>query len=255
MFTQVLFLSHDAAHRQIFESNKANEWTALLLGTGLGGVSLAWWNTKHNRHHPNQIGKDPDIDASVVHFFPGRHHGPGWDRQCTSARAGGFFPLLVVEALNLHQQSVVDVLTRKTMKRRWLELSLLVFRLAAIPTLAFVLRPGLAVLFLVVQVAVTGVYLGSVFAVSRIGMEIVPADAKINSCITRCAPPQHPRRPGSKRVHGRTQLSDRAPLVPEHAARQPADRADRAPVVLPGARHHVPRGVHSPRVGQSSCAT
>ncbi len=184
VFTQVLFLSHDAAHRQIFESNKANEWTALLLGTGLGGVSLAWWNTKHNRHHksPNQIGKDPDIDASVVHFFPpaapprsrlGRamHERQGW----------WFFPLLVVEALNLHQQSVVDVLTRKTMKRRWLELSLLVLRLAAVPALAFVfLPPGLAVLFLVVQVAVTGVYLGSVFAVSHIGMEIVPADAKID---------------------------------------------------------------------------
>jgi fatty acid desaturase len=72
VFTQILFLSHDAAHRQIFRSGKANEWTALLLGTGLGGVSLGWWNTKHSKHHqaPNQIGKDPDISPSVVHFYP-----------------------------------------------------------------------------------------------------------------------------------------------------------------------------------------
>jgi fatty acid desaturase len=62
VLTQVMFTSHDAAHRQIFRSHRANEITALLMGTLVGGVSLAWWNTKHNKHHaaPNQIGKDPD---------------------------------------------------------------------------------------------------------------------------------------------------------------------------------------------------
>jgi len=184
VFTQVLFLSHDAAHRQMFASNKANEWTALLLGTGLGGVSFSWWNNKHNRHHksPNQIDKDPDIDASVVHFFPPESPPRSRLGRYLHERQGRwFFPLLLVEALNLHQQSVVDVFTRKTMKRRWLEITLLLGRLAAVPALAFIFLPaGLAVLFLLVQVAVTGVYLGSVFAVSHIGMEIIPADAKID---------------------------------------------------------------------------
>ena len=35
-------------------------------------MSLAWWNSKHNKHHqaPNQISKDPDIEPSVLHFYP-----------------------------------------------------------------------------------------------------------------------------------------------------------------------------------------
>ena len=72
VLTQIIFYSHDAAHRQIFRSHKANEITALIMGTLVGGVSLAWWNNKHNKHHaaPNQIGKDSDIAASVVHFYP-----------------------------------------------------------------------------------------------------------------------------------------------------------------------------------------
>ena len=72
VLTQIVFLSHDAAHWQIFRSHQANEITALVMGTLVGGVSLAWWNTKHNKHHasPNQTGKDPDIGPSVVHFFP-----------------------------------------------------------------------------------------------------------------------------------------------------------------------------------------
>ncbi len=69
---QVVFLSHDAAHRQIFKSNRANEIAALVMGALVGGISLAWWNNKHNKHHatPNTIGKDSDIAPSVVHFYP-----------------------------------------------------------------------------------------------------------------------------------------------------------------------------------------
>ena len=56
VLTQIVFLSHDAAHRQIFGSHKANEIAALLMGTLVGGVSLAWWNNKHNKHHASTFG-------------------------------------------------------------------------------------------------------------------------------------------------------------------------------------------------------
>ena len=42
VLTQIIFFSHDAAHRQIFQSHRANEMTALVMGTFFGGVSLAW---------------------------------------------------------------------------------------------------------------------------------------------------------------------------------------------------------------------
>ncbi len=184
VLTQVVFLSHDAAHRQIFRSHRANEVTALLLGTLIGGISLAWWNNKHNKHHaaPNQIGKDPDIDPSVLHFFPAQraprsaagiflHERQGW----------WFFPLLTVEALNLHAQSLQALITRPTLKRRRTELVLLVVRLGGYPAVLFVvLSPGIAAAFLGVQFAVMGVYLGSAFAAGHIGMPILPADSRID---------------------------------------------------------------------------
>ena len=184
VLTQVVFLSHDAAHRQIFRSHRANEITALLLGTLVGGVSLSWWNIKHNKHHaaPNQIGKDPDITPAVVQFYPVtppprsrlgsflREHQGWW-----------FFPLLLVEALNLHVQSVQALITRPTLHRRRTEMALLALRLGGYPIVLFlVLPPGIAVSFLVVQLAVMGLYLGSSFAASHIGMPVLPADSRLD---------------------------------------------------------------------------
>jgi len=184
VFTQIMFVSHEAAHRQIFRSQHANEMAAMVMGTLFGGVSLAWWHNKHNKHHaaPNQISKDPDIDPSIVHFYPlptkpknriwrWMHERQGW----------WFFPLLVVEALNLHAQSIQALVTRPQVKRRWIELSMMVVRLGLYPAVLYVFLPaGLATVFLATQLAVTGVYLGSVFAASHIGMPIVDKTARID---------------------------------------------------------------------------
>ena len=182
--TQLLFLSHDAAHKQIFTSGRANDWVALLVGTGLCGVSLAWWKDKHTRHHanPNQISKDPDISPSVVHFYPAEQPPrSAFARGMYQRQGWWFYPLLVVEALNLQAQSLVALVTKPSMKRRRLELALLILRIAAVPVLAFVfLSPGVAGVFVAVQLAVTGVYLGATFAVSHVGMPVVPADARID---------------------------------------------------------------------------
>jgi fatty acid desaturase len=184
VLTQLLFLSHDAAHRQIVRSGRANEWTALLLGTGLGGISLGWWNSKHSRHHqaPNQIDKDPDIAPSLVHFYPAETSPRGRIATFMHRRQGWwFFPLLIVEALHLHAQSVHAVLTRRDMKHRWLEGVLLALRLGAYPAVLFVfLPPGIAATFLAVQLAATGLYLGSAFSASHIGMPTVPRESKID---------------------------------------------------------------------------
>jgi fatty acid desaturase len=63
VMTQISFLGHDAAHRQIFKSGQWNDWVSLIIANLLIGISYGWWQSKHNRHHanPNKVGADPDI--------------------------------------------------------------------------------------------------------------------------------------------------------------------------------------------------
>src|SRR3546814_5180266 len=54
VFTQVAFLGHDAAHRQIFVSGKWNDWVSLIIGDLFIGMSYGWWRHKHTRHHADR---------------------------------------------------------------------------------------------------------------------------------------------------------------------------------------------------------
>src|SRR5688572_14442728 len=62
--TQLGFFGHDAGHRQIFTSGRANRALGVLLANLGVGFSYGWWIDKHNRHHahPNDEEKDPDIE-------------------------------------------------------------------------------------------------------------------------------------------------------------------------------------------------
>ncbi|WP_292724123.1 fatty acid desaturase, partial [Microbacterium sp. 13-71-7] len=68
VFTQIAFLGHDAAHRQIFVSGRWNDWISIILGDLLVGMSYGWWQHKHTRHHanPNKLGSDPDLELPVI---------------------------------------------------------------------------------------------------------------------------------------------------------------------------------------------
>jgi fatty acid desaturase len=184
VFAQLAFLAHDAAHRQMFISCRANEWAGLIQGTLLGGLSYGWWMNKHNRHHanPNQIDRDPDVAPGVLAFTP---HARAQRKGITAALADRqgyfFFPLLLLEGLNLHIRSVQRVLGRAPMRRRWWELSFLSVRLVGYVTaLLIVLPPGKAAAFLGVQLGLYGLYLGCAFAPNHTGMPTVPRNLKID---------------------------------------------------------------------------
>lgn len=184
VLTQFGFLGHDAAHRQIFSSGPANEMLASVVGGLLVGMSSTWWTKKHTRHHaaPNQIGKDPDIAPTVVRFYPPERRQQSRLVAFMTAHQGWwFFPVLIFEGINLHQQSVRTLLARGHVKRRWLELSLLTVRIFGYLALLFLfLPPGLAFGFLAVQLSVFGVYLGCSFAPNHKGMPLVPKDMSID---------------------------------------------------------------------------
>jgi fatty acid desaturase len=185
ILTQTAFLGHDAAHRQIFVSGKWNDWVSLIVANLLVGISYGWWQSKHTRHHasPNQEGADPDINLSAIAFTPARahRHDNRLLRWLVERQGWYFFPILLFEGLSLHADGVKRVLSPGKMKRRWVELVFLTVRLGGFVALVFwVLSPGKALVFLVVQLAVFGFYMGASFAPNHIGMPLVSARLKLD---------------------------------------------------------------------------
>jgi fatty acid desaturase len=183
IFTQFAFLGHEASHRQIFDSGPANDRSGRVLAT-LVGISHGWWMNKHNRHHanPNKIGKDPDIEADTLSFLEEsaatRKGVLAW---LTRRQGYLFFPMLLLEGLNLHVKSITSLTARTPVKGRWLELGVLAARFLIYFGLIFWLLPfGMAWAFIGVQLAVFGLYMGATFAPNHKGMPIVPADIKLD---------------------------------------------------------------------------
>ena len=185
LFTQTAFLGHDAAHRQIFQSGKWNDWISLILADLFVGLSYGWWQHKHTRHHanPNKEGSDPDIDLPVISFTSEqaekrRNRFSAW---LIAHQGVFFFPLLLLEGLSLHASSVRRVLQREQVNRRWVEIVFLTVRIGGFVAMAFVvLSPGLAFAFLGVQLGVFGFYMGASFAPNHKGMPVVPRTAKLD---------------------------------------------------------------------------
>ncbi|WP_217181689.1 acyl-CoA desaturase [Streptomyces sp. AC495_CC817] len=183
LFTQVAFLAHEAAHRQILASGPANFRLARILG-GIVGMSYHWWDSKHTRHHgnPNQVGKDPDIEVDTISFLEAdAAQSRGLVRMITRRQGWLFFPLLTLEGINLHYLGYRHLFSRRPIKGRWIELGIITARLALVIVPVFLLLPlGMAFAFMGVQLAVFGVYMGASFAPNHKGMAIIAPDARLD---------------------------------------------------------------------------
>ncbi len=178
MFTQVGFLGHDAGHRQIFGSRRANYVLGVLHGNLGIGLSYGWWVNKHNKHHahPNTEDADPDIMLGALAFSEAqtRTSGP-LARLVYRYQAYLFFPMLLGEAISLHTSSI-RALTSPASRHRPLEIALLAAHAVGYLALVFlVLSPVKAVVFILVQQGLFGLYLGSSFAPNHKGMPILEA--------------------------------------------------------------------------------
>ena len=184
--TQFGFLGHDAAHRQMFKSAAWNSWTARILAGGFAGLSFAWWRAKHNMHHkaPNLEGYDPDIGPGAIAFTPGivNQRTTGFAGWFVKRQGWLFFPLLTLEGLNLHAESI-RAARDKTSNQPWrrTELYLVVGRFTAYVAILLVFLPiGKAAAFFAIQMAVFGFCLGASFAPAHKGMPIVPPGMKLD---------------------------------------------------------------------------
>jgi fatty acid desaturase len=184
IFTQFAFLGHEASHRQVFASGKANDRAGRALASGVVGMSYSWWMNKHSRHHanPNTVGKDPDIAVDVISFVEeDAATATGLRALITRHQAALFFPFLLFEGINLHVKSFGHIFGRGKVDNRPLEIALILARMAIVVGAVFWVLPiGMAFAFLGVQLAVFGVYMGASFAPNHIGMTILPEGSKVD---------------------------------------------------------------------------
>ncbi|NGO76364.1 acyl-CoA desaturase [Streptomyces sp. YC504] len=167
------FIGHDAGHAQIADKRQVNRVLGLIHANLLVGTSAAWWNDKHNRHHanPNHVDKDPDVAPDVL-VFSGEHVAgrTGFKAWLTRHQAWLFFPLCLLEGINLKIQGIKD-LRRQSPRERTVEGLLLLVHLVAYATLLLtVLTPGKALLFAFLHQAFFGLHLGLAFAPNHKGM-------------------------------------------------------------------------------------
>lgn len=184
LLTQFAFIAHEASHHQVLNPGPANERLGRIIANGVVGISHSWWTTKHNRHHanPNVVGKDPDIEVDTISFLEeDAARRTGFLRALTRRQGYLFFPLLLLEGLNLHVVAIRAQLTAPPSRERTAERWTIALRLGLyLALLLWLFPPGLAAAFLGVQLAVFGVYMGSAFAPNHKGMPVISAGSKLD---------------------------------------------------------------------------
>lgn len=175
------FIGHDAGHSQITGNKSADRLIGLIHGNLLLGMSYAWWNDKHNRHHanPNHIDKDPDVVADVL-VFTGEQARTrvGFRRWLTRNQAWLFFPLTLLEGVALKIHGFRD-LRRQPPRERAVEALLLVTHVVVYTTVLLASLPlGKALAFAALHQALFGLHLGMAFAPNHKGMEMPDPDGR-----------------------------------------------------------------------------
>jgi len=180
IFAQLGFLGHDAGHRQIFRTKRANDLAGLLHADLAIGLSYGWWVDKHNRHHahPNTEAKDPDIDIGALAFTAAQARAKRGrvTRYIARHQRYLFFPLLLLEAVLLHKSSIQAVTARGLPHRGWEVLLLSLHTAGYLTAVLLVLSPLKAAVFIVVQQGLFGLYLGCSFAPNHKGMPMLAAN-------------------------------------------------------------------------------
>ena len=184
VFTQIAYLAHDSAHKQIFTSGPRGEVVSRIISNLFVGLSYGWWMNKHTRHHanPNTIGKDNDLLPGAVVFVPddmdSRRGVTGW----LTARQGYYFiPILLLAGIDLHISAVKAIARSEPVPHRVQEGLFITVRLLGFSTLVLLLLgPVLGSVFMAVQLAAFGLYMGGTFAPNHTGMRLIGHGQKVD---------------------------------------------------------------------------
>ncbi len=182
-FTQIGFLGHDLAHRQITHNSRLVARLGLIVGNLLIGVSYSWWTAKHNQHHatPNHLDDDPDLQFPVLVF----------DSKSISSKRRLFHPIVAYQAVlymflgtlqaySLRKDAVSQVLSGKSPTRVAEGLALGLHTALYVLLLVQVGDWLLALVFLAIHHATFGLYNTFVFAPNHKGMPLIDDSSRMD---------------------------------------------------------------------------
>jgi fatty acid desaturase len=174
---QAGYIAHDTGHAQIAKSRKTIRRLGLFHMNLLAGVSFGWWENHHNQHHsnPNNLDRDPDTLRRQVIFHVDELTVKGtspFRRFVIRFQSVMFFVLLSQEALRMRAAGLLAARAGKLRAPR-LELGLVLLHTTAYLTVIFmVMSVPKAIVFVLINQVVFGIYLGAVFAPNHKGMTV-----------------------------------------------------------------------------------
>ncbi|CAN5185251.1 acyl-CoA desaturase [soil metagenome] len=184
VFVQISLLAHDCGHRQFsFSASWKDDFSALILGNLLLGISRQWWIDKHNEHHgnPNHLDLDPDVDIPLLAFDEEQALDKrGFARFVAKYQAVLIFPLALLQALSMHRSSI-EFLVGKKAKSPFVEALVIGIHFALYFGLLFsVLEPLQAVLFIAVHRGLYGLHMVAIFAPNHKAMPLLEQGDQID---------------------------------------------------------------------------
>jgi fatty acid desaturase len=186
--SQVGGYMHDAAHMMVLKSRVMNDVVGTFCAS-LIFMNYNAWKLKHNAHHshPNQEGRDPDIDIPIVSFSRTRYLSKtGVARLLRRYQAYLYFPLTSLLAYSFQFKNSVEYFIR-VIRKNGLRTSLVGEILLhatgfslwyVLPFLVFGLSKAL--LFIIIVPVTAGFYIASVFAPNHKGMPVLGQTTRLS---------------------------------------------------------------------------
>jgi fatty acid desaturase len=182
------FIAHETSHRQVFLSNKRNDFYGKITANLFAGLSYGFWMKKHNQHHrtPNQIHKDPDIHIRVLAFRTEDMEAKSAPERLITKNQGWLFPiLLTLTGFDLLMDSFAAIFKKdkngKHLKGRFSEFAMMVFRQGApIAALLLLFGPIVGGILWLAFMLTFGLFMGGAFAPNHKGMPLIPETSKIS---------------------------------------------------------------------------